>query len=142
MEIQPYYHEVKYYECDGMGITHHSNYIRFMEEARVDWMDQLGYGFDRMESEGVVSPVVAVECRYRVPTKFKDQIEISVSIAHISELKISFSYTMKVEGKIACTGSSTHCFLEKGHPVSVSKRFPTLYAAIEEVLISAPTGNG
>ncbi|MCR5065377.1 MAG: acyl-CoA thioesterase, partial [Bacteroidales bacterium] len=96
--MKPYYHEVKYYECDGMGITHHSNYIRFMEEARVDWMDQLGYGFDRMEAEGVVSPVVSVDCRYRVPTKFKDIIEISVTVDHLSELKISFAYTMKVSG--------------------------------------------
>ena len=34
-----YKHEVKYYECDRMGITHHSNYVRFMEEARVDYLD-------------------------------------------------------------------------------------------------------
>lgn len=61
--MRTYQHEVKYYECDRMGITHHSNYVRFMEEARVDWMDQLGYGFDRMEAEGVVSPVVEVQWR-------------------------------------------------------------------------------
>ncbi len=42
--MRQYQHEVKYYECDRMGITHHSNYVRFMEEARVDWMDQVGYG--------------------------------------------------------------------------------------------------
>ena len=47
MTTKPYLHEVKYYETDKMGITHHSNYIRFMEEARIDWLDQLGYGFDR-----------------------------------------------------------------------------------------------
>ena len=41
----PYIHEVKYYECDRMGVTHHSNYIRFMEEARVYVQDQLAYGF-------------------------------------------------------------------------------------------------
>ena len=81
MTIKPYLHEVKYYECDRMGITHHSNYIRFMEEARVDWMDQLNYGFDRMEAEGVVSPVVAVECHYKHTTTFKDIIEIKVSVA-------------------------------------------------------------
>ena len=43
-----YKHEVKYYECDRMGITHHSNYVRFMEEARVDYLDRLGYGFDKV----------------------------------------------------------------------------------------------
>ena len=135
MEIKPYYHEVKYYECDGMGITHHSNYIRFMEEARVDWMDQLGYGFDRMESEGVVSPVVSVDCRYRIPTNFKDIIEITISVAHLSELKISFAYTMKVSDRIVCTATSTHCFLENGKPVSVSQRFLTLYKAIQRLML-------
>ena len=133
MDIKPYYHEVKYYECDGMGITHHSNYIRFMEEARVDWMDQLGYGFDRMEAEGVVSPVVSVDCRYQVPTKFKDIIEISVTVDHLSELKISFAYTMKVSGCIVCTATSTHCFLENGRPVALADRFPELYSSVMSV---------
>lgn len=128
MEIRPYRHEVKYYECDRMGITHHSNYIRFMEEARVDWMDQLGFGFDRMEAEGVVSPVVEVECRYRHPSTFKDVIDIEVKVAETTPLKIVFNYTMKVAGKLVCTATSTHCFLENGRPVSLETRFPELYA--------------
>lgn len=130
MEIRPYCHEVKYYECDRMGITHHSNYIRFMEEARVDWMDQLGFGFDRMEAEGVVSPVVAVECRYKHPSTFKDVIEVTVTVAETTPLKIVFSYDMTVNGRPVCTGTSTHCFLENGRPVSLEHRFPELYAKV------------
>ena len=130
MTLQPYRHEVKYYECDRMGVTHHSNYIRFMEEARIDWMDQLGYGFERMEAEGIVSPVVAVSCNYKHTTTFKDVIEIEVRLGEMSELKISFAYTMRVGGKVVCTASSTHCFLEAGRPVALANRFPQLYAAI------------
>ncbi len=133
METRPYRHEVKYYECDRMGITHHSNYIRFMEEARVDWMDQLGYGFDRMEAEGVVSPVVEVECRYRHPSTFKDVIDIEVKVAETTPLKIVFNYTMKVAGKLVCTATSTHCFLENGRPVSLEKRFPVLWQKVMEI---------
>ncbi|MBQ6557053.1 MAG: acyl-CoA thioesterase [Bacteroidales bacterium] len=129
-ELKPYCHEVKYYECDRMGVTHHSNYIRFMEEARIDWMDQLGYGFERMEAEGIVSPVMAIECSYKRTTTFKDVIEISIKVASMSELKISFSYTMKVCGKLVCTASSTHCFLEAGRPVVLADRFPELHTAI------------
>ena len=132
MEIKPYHHEVKYYECDRMGITHHSNYIRFMEEARVDWMDQLGYGFERMEAEGVVSPVVSVECRYRLPSTFKDDIEIRISVVETTALKITFAYSMTVGGRTICTASSTHCFLENGRPVSLEKRFPEFYAHMME----------
>ena len=134
MTIKPFCHEVKYYECDRMGVTHHSNYIRFMEEARVDWMDQAGYGFDRMEAEGVVSPVVSVECRYIHPTTFKDIIEISVSVEKITPLKISFSYSMKANGLSVCEATSTHCFLENGKPVILEKRFPELYNSIRNLM--------
>lgn len=128
--MEPYKHQVKYYECDRMGVTHHSNYIRFMEEARIDWMDRLGYGFERMEAEGVVSPVVAISCNFKHTTTFKDIIEIELSVEDISTLKISFAYTMKVAGKVVCTATSTHCFLEAGRPVVLKDRFPELYDAI------------
>ena len=128
--MEPYRHQVKYYECDRMGVTHHSNYIRFLEEARIDWMDRLGYGFERMEAEGVVSPVVSLTCNYKHPTTFKDVIEIEIAVAEISALKISFAYTMKSAGKVVCTATSTHCFLENGRPVLLQERFPQLYEAI------------
>ena len=36
MEETVYMHEVQYYETDAMQIVHHSNYIRWFEEARHD----------------------------------------------------------------------------------------------------------
>ena len=134
MTIQPYRHEVKYYETDKMGVTHHSNYIRFMEEARIDWMDQLGYGFDRMEAEGIVSPVVAVNCNYKKTTTFKDVIEISVRIKQLSEVKLIIAYDMRVAGKTVCTGETVHCFFDGGRPAVIKDRFPALYEAMLQTL--------
>ena len=134
LDMKPYIHTVKYYECDRMGITHHSNYVRFMEEARIDWMDQLGYGFEQMEAEGVVSPVMEIECAYKHPTTFKDAIEISVEIAEISTLKICFAYTMRVGETVVCTARSKHCFLENGRPISLEKRFPTFFQLVQSTL--------
>ncbi|MBR5076909.1 MAG: acyl-CoA thioesterase [Bacteroidales bacterium] len=132
--MRPYLHEVKYYETDKMGVTHHSNYVRFMEEARIDWMDQLGYGFDRMEAEGIVSPVVAVSCNYKKTTTFKDVIEIAVKVKQLSEVKLVIAYTMRVDGKVVCTAESTHCFFDGGRPAVIAERFPALYAAMKETL--------
>lgn len=133
--MKPHQHIVKYYECDRMGITHHSNYIRFMEEARIDWMDQLGYGFERMEAEGVVSPVMTVSCQYKNPTTFKDVIDITLTVVEMSALKISFAYTMKVGDKVVCTANSTHCFIENNRPVVIENRFPELYTKIKQTMI-------
>ena len=132
--VPPYVHEVKYYECDRMGVTHHSNYVRFMEEARIWWLDILGYGYERMEAEGIVSPVVSISLNYKHTTTFKDRIEIEVKVADMNELKIRFAFVMKVDGKVVCTASSTHCFLDGGRPVVLSDRFPQLYEAISSTL--------
>ena len=126
-----YKHEVKYYECDRMGVTHHSNYVRFMEEARVDYLDQLGYGFEKIEAEGVFSPVVSVQCNYKSPTTFKDVIDITVTIGKVSEMKFEFLYEMRVGNKIVCTAQSMHCFIENGRPVAIFKRLPELFNAIQ-----------
>lgn len=125
-----YKHEVRYYECDRMGITHHSNYVRIMEEARVDFLDQLGWGFDKIEADGVVSPVVSIECKYKSPTTFKDMIEVEVFISNLSEMKFDFTYIMRVGDKLVCQAQSTHCFIENGRPVAISRRLPELYNLI------------
>jgi acyl-CoA thioester hydrolase len=125
--MHTYQHEVKYYECDRMGVTHHSNYVRFMEEARVDWLDQLGYGFEKIEADNVFSPVVSIQCDYKSPTTFKDIIDIEVKISKMSEMKFEFEYKMQTNGKLVCIGHSSHCFIENGRPVAISKRLPELY---------------
>ena len=67
-----YRHTVHYYETDKMGITHHSNYIRWMEEARVDFLEQIGWGYDKLEKSGILSPVIGVDCKYKTSTTFSD----------------------------------------------------------------------
>ena len=63
--MDTYTHKVQYYETDKMGCVHHSNYIRWMEEARVELLDRLGIGFSMMETRGIISPVVGIQCRLR-----------------------------------------------------------------------------
>ena len=72
--MKPYIHKVQYYETDKMGITHHSNYIRWMEEARIDFMEQMGWGYDKMENRGIISPVMGIQCDYKKTTTFNDRI--------------------------------------------------------------------
>ena len=64
MTIQPYRHQAQYYETDQMGIVHHSNYIRWMEEARIDFMKQAGLSYRKMEALEIIIPVLEVQCVY------------------------------------------------------------------------------
>lgn len=130
-----YEHVVQYYETDKMGITHHSNYIRWMEEARVDFLAQIGWDFAKLESLGMVSPVVSVECKYKATTAFADVIRISVSVEEFKGVKLKLSYVMtNVENKIVCEGRSEHCFLNQaGMPIRIDRDFPGFSRKLKEL---------
>lgn len=129
-----YQHIVQYYETDKMGITHHSNYIRWMEEARIDFLSQIGWDYAKLEAKGIISPVIAVECKYIKPTTFGDTVDIEVMVREFKGVKLKLTYIMKNDkGKIVCEAFSEHCFLNKqGIPVRLNKEYPLFYNALTE----------
>lgn len=127
--MNDYIHKVHYHETDRMGITHHSNYIRWMEEARVDFLDQVGYGYARMERDGIVSPVIGMECQYKHPSTFDDRIRIRVEVEEFRGVRLVIGYQMTnaADGTLVLTGRSTHCFTTPdGKPIILKKQFPEL----------------
>ncbi|MBQ3903171.1 MAG: acyl-CoA thioesterase [Lachnospiraceae bacterium] len=128
-----YRHKVQYYETDKMGITHHSNYIRWMEEARVDFLEKEGWPYQRFEEEDLISPVISVDCRYKKPTTFSDEVDIEVSVLEFNGVKLKIGYLMKVDGTTVCEGESMHCFLDKeGKPVKLSRDFPGFFEMLDQ----------
>ena len=123
-----YRHTVSYYETDKMGITHHSNYIRWMEEARIDFLSKIGWPMEKIEEAGITSPVVSVECRYKKPSTFPDTIRIKVRPESLKGVRLFLKYSMtKEDGSLICEGRSEHCFLkENGRPIAIQKELPEL----------------
>ena len=138
--MTPYVHQVQYYETDRMGITHHSNYIRWMEEARVDFLRQIGWGYDRLEAMGIVSPVTAASCRYLASTTFADRVSITLSVESFNGVTLCLGYTMaKGDGTQVCTGRTEHCFLNReGRFLRLKREFPDFHQALTSLLPPSP----
>ena len=134
--MDPYIHIVQYYETDRIGITHHSNYVRWMEEARVDFLRQTGWGLERLEAMGVVSPVVGIDCRYRQTTTFAEKISITVKVTKFTGPRFKLSYVMKNEaGQTVFEANSDHCFTdEKGRIVRLDRRFPEFAEVLRSLI--------
>lgn len=132
-----YTHVVQYYETDRMGITHHSNYIRWMEEARIALLDSIGLGYEKLEAAGVVSPVAGVSCEYKRSTTFKDAVEITVRANSYNGVKLVVAYEMRKAGEPSpvLTGTSSHLFLnQKGAFLRMKRDFPELDRALCELV--------
>ena len=133
-KIMAYIHRVQYYETDKMGITHHSNYIRWMEEARVAFLAEIGWDYAKLEEMGIVSPVLNISCDYKKTTTFSDEISIDVTIREFRGVKLFLTYVMKNDkGEIVCAAESSHAFLDtNGRPLKVKQDFPELYETLME----------
>ncbi len=132
--MEAYIHKVQYYETDMMGVTHHANYIRWMEEARIDFMDQLGFPYAEMEKKGVLSPVKSLSCEYLRPCTFGDEIRVAVSVLSFNGVVMAIGYEMTDrQGEKVCTARSEHVFLDReGHFVRMRRVMPDFCARIEE----------
>jgi len=131
-----YQHKVQYYETDKMLVTHHSNYIRWMEEARVDYLEKIGWPYTRLEEEGIISPVISVDAKYKKSTTFNDIVDIEVKIQEFRGLKLKLVYQMTNQnGEAVCEGHSEHCFLSReGRPMMIRDTYPGFYEAIMKAL--------
>lgn len=134
--MENYRHKVQYYETDKMGITHHSNYIRWMEEARVDFLAQIGWNYDRLEEMGIVSPVTEITCKYKTVTTFADEVFITVTAEEFSGIRLKLHYEMKnADGTLVCEAHSEHCFLNtNGRPIRMQKEYPELFETLSELV--------
>lgn len=129
-------HKAQYYETDQMGIIHHSNYIRWFEEARVGFLEEIGYPYARLEKEmKLLSPVLEVQCQYRSMVHFGDTVDLCARVESTNGIKLKFEYEIRdhFTHELRTNGFSKHCFLnEEGVPVSLKKSYPELYRILQE----------
>lgn len=136
IKIRPYEHHAKYYETDQMGIIHHSNYVKWMEEARLDLMEQIGLNYKQMEEMEIISPVLSISVDYRSMVHFDDTVVIQCKLVKYNGIKMEVEYVMtdKKTGEVRTTARSSHCFLNRsGQPISLKKSYPELDTRFFEV---------
>lgn len=118
-EVSPYYRRANYYETDQMGVVHHSNYIRWFEEARLHFLESIGIPYDKIEAEGVMIPVLSVTSNYHEFVKYNEEVRIEVVIAKFNGVRMEIEYKVYNDetNNLCNTGSSTHCFLDNNYKV-------------------------
>ena len=129
MYTYTHHRKVAYHETDKMGITHHSNYIKFMEEARVGYLESIDLPFQALEARGVTSPVIGIQIDYQHPSTFADELCIKVSVVNYTGVRFEVVYeVVKAEdGTKVAAATSKHCFLAGEKVVSLKKVCPDLH---------------
>lgn len=131
---------VKYTEIDSMGIVHHSRYPKWFEAGRNDFLKSAGLPGSTLNALGLYLPLTEMNCKYKSPARFGDDITIITSLIYASCVKVKFGYTIfnKSAGKIYAIGTTTHAWTNKGlKPFNIEKADPEIYSWIKK-LAEAP----
>lgn len=125
-----YERRINYYETDRMGIVHHSNYIRFLEEARCQMLDEASMPYSSFEKNGIMIPVLGVNCSFKRHVTFDDIILIEPYVKEFNGVRLTMGYTItdKKSGKLVLTAETKHCFTDTSlRPVRLQNHIPEFY---------------
>ncbi len=126
-----YKRKVFYYETDKMSIVHHSNYVRWMEESRIEYLRAVDASLESLEEIGLVCPVLAVNAEYIGMVRFGDTVTVDVRLVEFTGVRMKVEYTMyKEDGSVCFKGESRHCFMKGDRVVNVRKKYADIYEKI------------
>jgi len=105
--------KVRYAETDQMGVVHHGNYASYLELARLEWLENIGFSYKKLEAEGIMLPVYDLKFCFKQPAYFDDTLTVETSLAKIPGASIVFDYKIyNTDHKLITSAQSTLVFVD------------------------------
>lgn len=106
-----YIHRVRvsYVDTDAAQVVHHATYLRYFEQARVEFLRANGWDYNAwLQRDGLGLPVAENTVKYRVPARFDDQLEVHTWVALARRSALVFQYEILRDGQ-RLTEGTTKC---------------------------------
>ncbi len=119
--MKPFFYErnVHYYETDAMGVMHHANHLRLIEEARVAWLrDRKLTGFHYPHVNWHLA-LTSSEVQYLKPILFEQKVRVEVQVKR-DGIRMIFRYAVFFGNELLSTAETVHVPLnEQLKPVKI-----------------------
>jgi acyl-CoA thioester hydrolase len=119
----PFHHRirVRFAETDAMGIVHHSRYLPYLEEGRVEYLRHLGHPYSEMRSAGLDYAVLECFVQYRQPLRFDEEVDVHLALASTTRTSFQMAYLLTVldgdDAVVRATAVTVHgCVNAAGRP--------------------------
>src|SRR6478672_9646116 len=86
---------VRYPETDPMGVVHHSRFFQYFEMGRIELLRARGVSYADLEKAGFLFVVVKVECRYKQPARFDDELTLTTTLVRQTHVRIDHAYVLR-----------------------------------------------
>jgi acyl-CoA thioester hydrolase len=86
--------KVPFFDVDSMNIVWHGHYCKYLEVARCNLLDKLGYNYSDMKASGFMFPIVDMQIKYIQPLVFEQQLIVTASLVEW-EYRLKILYTIR-----------------------------------------------
>lgn len=101
--------EVRYPDCDAMGIVHHAVYPVWYEIARMDFFEKMGFSYTDMHALGINPPLVKLTLNYAAPVRYPGTVTVRTRMSFCAPKKLELSYEVFTpEGEPCASATSFH----------------------------------
>lgn len=105
-------YKIRYAETDQMGIVHHANYLLYLEQARIEWLEKKGINYSELERKGIMLPVHNIEISFRKPLLFGDTVKVQITCSESPKVRIGFDYKLfNMADELIATATVTLVFM-------------------------------
>jgi acyl-CoA thioester hydrolase len=119
--VSTHRYRVPFFDTDAMGVVHHANYIRYLELARIVWLDEHDLPYRQVEEQGTHYATTRVELDYKYPARFDDRIDITVWLDWIRGASLCMAYEIDRDDTHIANGYTVHAVVNTEGRV---RRFP------------------
>ena len=100
--------DVRYPDCDRMGIVHHAVYPIWYEMARMDYFAHMGFSYADMNAQGINPPLVELDLKYKAPATYPGTVTVKTRMTMYAPKKLELQYETWFEGKLCGTARTFH----------------------------------
>ena len=117
---------VRFVETDLMGVVHHSNYLRWFEMARVEYLRRANVMLPELIAEGILFPITDIQCKYVQSARFDEIVRVEAELVDFSRVKLCFSYRVlrDTDDILLAEGATKNVFTGANGKIA---RLPQLY---------------
>ena len=128
--------DVRYPDCDSMGIVHHAVYPVWYEMARMDLFEKSGFGYAHTHALGLDPAMVHLELNYGAPVSFPGSVTVRTRVTLCEGKKLGFSYEVWTNGaqRPCATASSLHIWVKDGKSFDLEREQPEIFAAYRKMM--------
>lgn len=113
---------VPFFDVDSMNIVWHGNYCKYLELARCQLLDKIGYNYRAMAASGFGFPIVDMQIKYIKPLLFEQAIVITATL-------VEWQYRLKINYVIR--DAATDEKLTKAHTIQAAVDMKTKALRLE-----------